>query len=189
VDPLDVRQDADRAPWMSSALLEAWAAMLEETSKTVSLDAPSPPTEGLILQENPRVGFTFRDGDRESFADRLARLDEVSADAERLVRYERMDDDLDNARLRRYDEGPLGLLVERAPSGWPLRPGDTVVSVDGRPVTRTHEWSRALRLRRSGAPLRLGLVRAEQRQEVILTEAQLQTAPAAVRVDTGGPVR
>ena len=166
VDPLQRGVDPDPTPWVTEALEEGLRALLEQTTSVIALPAPLPAHGGPELHENPRAGFDFRIAGLQSFADREAALDPVSAEAERLMRYERADPTADAARTLQYDRSPLGLLVTSAPPEWPLRAGDVITEVDGRPTLHLYQWYRALRLRRPADGLSLRVDRSGQQSTV-----------------------
>jgi PDZ domain-containing protein len=71
---------------------------------------------------------------------------------------------------------PTGVLVDQvladAPADGKLRPGDVIVSVDGRPVTTPQELRAALGRMRAGSAVRLGV-----RRDRALKRIRLRTVP------------
>ena len=107
----------------------------------------------------------FATGARPALQERLAALDPVSAEAERLIRLSYFEPDLPPDRQTRMLALPTGLLVREVPDGLRatgLRAGDLVTRVESDAVCGPQTFLRWASARRPGSPLAVDVQRGDE---------------------------
>lgn len=180
IDPLGALASPDPAPWTTRALVDGLRAILAtaQDAGAIRLPAVPAPVPGLRLVGDPRAADDFRAGKGPTFAQHVARLDELDRELARLARAERLDPG-DPAGLVEALEGrPPGLLVLEAPPGWPLRAGDLIVEAGGRRTARLPDWAAAILLARPDEPITLRVDRGGAPLDIDVTPPRPSAEPA-----------